>query len=486
MPQAPAQPAAAPSGNVPPQMRGVLALPKILRIGIIQGGKIVEERLVRKRENVTVGQSTKNTFVIPTEALPRSFLLFEVHGHQSYALNFTDGMDGRISLGDQVLSLQQLKEQGRAQRRGHLWHLPLNEKARGKVVVGDATILFQFVAPPPPQPRPQLPPSVRGTFAQTLDWALIALLGLSLLGHFGFVFYLSRVDWPHKPPLDEVPDRFISMIVKAPPKEPEKKQEIIQQGPGEEKKVETKKTVSKNEGNSRPKGPPRTKSPAELQAEAEARARADAERRARLAEQVASMGLLQKIGAKGEGGRVQDLLSNGTPGGDQEKALQGVRGVGEASGGERPGLPGIRGGGSGTGKVAGIGDLRAVGVQGGGTGEKGPERAVKGVVRSEKPKIDGEMDPRGASQVLQDGMAAIKGCYERALKRNDKLGGKLVVSIEISTAGKVTSVEADSDDVGDAEVFGCIKSRIMGWRFPAAKGNSVTVVYPFIFQPASR
>ena len=39
----------------------------------IQNGKIVEERLVRKRENVTIGQSTKNTFVVPaSNALPRS------------------------------------------------------------------------------------------------------------------------------------------------------------------------------------------------------------------------------------------------------------------------------------------------------------------------------------------------------------------------------------------------------------------------------
>src|SRR5437764_1788123 len=98
------------------QLKNPDGAPKILRIGIIQGGKIVEERLVRKRESVTVGQSTKNTFVIPTEALPKSFLLFELASHGAgYALNFTDGMDGRISLGDQVLALGQCKEQGRAQ-----------------------------------------------------------------------------------------------------------------------------------------------------------------------------------------------------------------------------------------------------------------------------------------------------------------------------------------------------------------------------------
>ena len=30
---------------------------KILRIGIIQGGRIVEERLVRKRENISIEQA---------------------------------------------------------------------------------------------------------------------------------------------------------------------------------------------------------------------------------------------------------------------------------------------------------------------------------------------------------------------------------------------------------------------------------------------
>src|SRR2546427_8522024 len=137
MPQAPVQPSAGQQRRPMPMATmhaPGLALPKILRIGIIQGGKIVEERLVRKRDNVTVGQSTRNTFVIPTDSLPKAFLLFEVGG-PAYSLNFTDGMDDRISLGDQVLALHDIKSQGRAQRRGAVWHLPLNDKARGKVIV---------------------------------------------------------------------------------------------------------------------------------------------------------------------------------------------------------------------------------------------------------------------------------------------------------------------------------------------------------------
>ena len=44
--------------------------PRILRIGIILGGNIVEERLIRTRETITIGQSSKNTFSVPIEGLP--------------------------------------------------------------------------------------------------------------------------------------------------------------------------------------------------------------------------------------------------------------------------------------------------------------------------------------------------------------------------------------------------------------------------------
>src|SRR5438128_8690484 len=168
--------------------------PKILRIGIIQSGKIVEERLVRKRENVTVGQSAKNTFVVPaSNYLGRSFTLFELTS-AGYALNFTEGMDGRVSLGEQVVALPALRQAGKAQKKGELYHLQLTDKSRGKVVIGDVTVLFQFVSPPPVQPRPQLPPSVRSSMMQNLDWMLVAVVGASFLVHFGLLIYLRHID----------------------------------------------------------------------------------------------------------------------------------------------------------------------------------------------------------------------------------------------------------------------------------------------------
>ena len=90
--------------------RGSQSQEKILRVGIFQGGRSLEEKLFRKRTNITLGQSTKNTFVVPASvALPKSYTIFESTPN-GYALNFTDAMEGRLSLGDAVVDLAQLRK----------------------------------------------------------------------------------------------------------------------------------------------------------------------------------------------------------------------------------------------------------------------------------------------------------------------------------------------------------------------------------------
>src|SRR5499427_7803654 len=219
---------------------GLAPKPKILRIGIIQGGRIVEERLVRKREDITIGQSAKNMFVVLSDALPRNWLLFEVSGHE-YVAHFSDGMDARIAVGNEIISLSQLKQTGKIQKHGTSWVLPLDERARGKITLADMTILFQFVTPPPPQPRPQLPASVRGSALSGVDWFFTTIAAISFLFHLIFVIYLRNVDWPRKPDIEAVPDRFVQMVVKKEEKKPEEKKVEVAKTEEEEKKPEKKK-----------------------------------------------------------------------------------------------------------------------------------------------------------------------------------------------------------------------------------------------------
>ena len=449
--------------------------PKILRIGIIQGGRIVEERLVRKRENITIGQSAKNMFVVPSEALPRNWLLFQVSGNQ-YVAHFSEGMDARIAVGHEIISLSQLKQTGRIQKKGNSFELPLDDRSRGKITLADMTILFQFVTPPIPQPRPQLPASVRGSITSDLDWFFTTIAAISFLVHLSFVIYLRSVDWPRKPDIEEIPDRFVQMARK--PEEPKKEEKKVEktEDKKDEKKEEKKKEATAEK-----------KEKKELSAEekarlAEEKARQDAERRARLAEQVKSTGLLKLLGANtGESGSIADVLGKGDVDRDQEKAFQGVGGVGVASGNDQ--LRGIKSGGSGSGRVAAVDGLRGGGsIAGGGTGTAAAEKKVSGSVKSEAPAVDGELDPAMVAKEVRTRLGAIKACYERALKRNPNLSGKVVIHWTITQAGTVSGVDVEQDTLGDAEFASCIKSLVARWRFPAPSGGSVDVSFPFVFQ----
>lgn len=450
---------------------------KILRIGIVQGGRIVEERLVRQRENITIGQSSKNTFAIPADSLPRQWMLFSA-GARGYVAHFADSMDARIAVGNEVISLASLKQAGKIRKQGNAWVMLLDERSRGKISFGDVTVLFQFVTPPPPQPRPQLPASVRGSISSNLDWFFTSIAATSFVIHLAMVVYLRSVEWPRKPDVEQIPDRFVSMVVRKPPPPPpeEKKAE---EKKDDEKKAEEKKPEKKAAPTPAPKKKELTD--AEKQAQAEAKERAAAERRAKLAEAVKSTGILKVLGAKAEGeGSIADVLGRGDVDRDQEKAFQGVGGLAVATG--EGSLRGIKTGGGASGKVASIAGLRGGGeIAGASTGNVGPERRVSAIVKADPPAVDGQLDPNIVAKEVRSRMAAIKGCYERSLKRNPNLSGKIVVRWTITAAGTVQGVEIDTDTIGDSEIVSCIKTLIVRWRFPTPAGGAVEVSFPFLF-----
>jgi hypothetical protein len=301
---------------------------------------------------------------------------------------------------------------------------------------------------------------------QNLDWMLVAIIGASFLAHFGFVIYLRNLDWPRKPDIEEIPDRFVQMIV---PKKEEPKPVVAAKV--EDKGKEEKKPEKKSSGGGAPKAKP-TRDP-------EAEARAAAERRARMAADVQKMGVLKLLGAKGENGSVADLVKGGDVSGDADKVFAQVGGVGVASSGNG-GLRSAKGAG-GTGSMRGGGSLRAGGPGEVGTGEKGAERAVRAVVKDSAPEsVDSTLDASAIANAIRQRIGAVKACYEAGLKRNPAIGGKLSVRFAISNVGKVTSVDIEGDTMHDDDVAGCVKSRIQSWRFPPGGGGEV--VYPFVFQ----
>ena len=97
---------------------------KTLRVALIQGSKITEDRSLKRRGPITIGTDSRNTFVVPVSNLPPAYTLFEYINNQ-YTLVFTEQRDGKVKVGDSDLSCAALQQQGLAQTRGAGFARPL-------------------------------------------------------------------------------------------------------------------------------------------------------------------------------------------------------------------------------------------------------------------------------------------------------------------------------------------------------------------------
>ncbi len=79
------------------------------------------------------------------------------------------------------------------------------------------------------------------------------------------------------------------------------------------------------------------------------------------------------------------------------------------------------------------------------------------------------------SQVVRRKAVQIRTCYERSLKTDPTLGGRLVADLEIEN-GRVTHVSI-TEGLGDSELSGCVEKKISRWTFPSEV--SQPIVLPF-------
>lgn len=143
--------------------------PRALRVGVLLGGNLVEERVISGMAPITIGQSLRCTLSIPADGVPHEHVLF-ARDQGRTLLRATPGMTGRLAHGDAItIELAATT--------------PIERGMRGKLQIGEATILFQEIATPPVPPRPVLPASIRGTLLGRVDRRLAAIIGGSLVVH---------------------------------------------------------------------------------------------------------------------------------------------------------------------------------------------------------------------------------------------------------------------------------------------------------------
>ena len=107
--------------------------------------------------------------------------------------------------------------------------------------------------------------------------------------------------------------------------------------------------------------------------------------------------------------------------------------------------------------------------------------------QKQKGSASGSVAKRSADEierVFQKNKGGIFAIYNRALRKNPSLEGKVVIELTISPAGQVTAVKILSSELGDEKLERKLVVKIKKFKFSKANVTEITVSYPIDFLPS--
>lgn len=151
------------------------------------------------------------------------------------------------------------------------------------------------------------------------------------------------------------------------------------------------------------------------------------------------------------------------------------------SGGTGVGIGGLgtKGFGGGGGGGSGLGFGTKVGN---GVGDGNGLRAIS--FETGSGEVRGGLEKSEVEAVIRQNLAQIRNCYNRGLRMNPTLSGKVKATFKIGTNGSVDMSRIGDSTLASSDVEECIRGRILSWNFPQPRGGAtVDVSYPFILRP---
>ncbi len=300
-----------------------------------------------------------------------------------------------------------------------------------------------------------------------VDWGFTAMIafGAFIFVTVALLMYLSPPNRSNES--NEIPDRFVDLLLEKPKEEVKKKEANPDAGEGAKAKKEEGKVGKKEAKLDKAKANKIEIKKLELDRQIAENAGIMAALQGDLDKTLGASGLSPEL-LGGIGGLI------GTQGTQFGSGGLGGRGSGIGGGGTAEGLGGLGTKGMGSG-------MSGYGSGGGNFGPKG-EGGI-GTVGGD-PIILGALDRSLIDEVIKRHMNEIKYCYQRELTKNPALGGKVVIKFTIAKDGTVSSAAQKSTTMNNAAVENCMVGRFMRMQFPAPKGGGIVIVsYPFLFSP---
>lgn len=432
------------------------------RVAIVRDGTIVEQRWIAPGDALTWGRTERADVVVASA--PHDVAPLITWDEDAHTIVVDAAITGRVSSRGQVLEL-----------RGDARRVSLEQGARARLVLGGASELLVEMTPRPPRPRrAPLPRSAIGALG--LDERFTAIAVASLVLHATVVTVLAERDWPApsgtiesriasvvfvEEPMPPVPDEIVARTTDGPPSDD------VGEGDADAPSIPTPRAP----------GTPRPSAPSRESLDA---------MRAEIATRVDAM-----LGAIGEGGAMGNLLRDGAPLASEADVMGLVRGDEHAALAPRAGdVPAMRDG-------AGI-EALARGCEGCGdiaVHRVGPVREGEGPPREERPvqvsaqpiEDDGPrpgFDPRALARAMRGRMGAVRACYERALRDEPTLAGRIDVDVQVERVGTLSDVHVREGSIGDAAFHGCVERAVRAVRLPSGpEDGPASVSFPFVFAP---
>ena len=144
--------------------------------------------------------------------------------------------------------------------------------------------------------------------------------------------------------------------------------------------------------------------------------------------------------------------------------------------------------GSGNGNGLGGAGIGKGGSRGNGAGFEDVESSLADIAESDRPLSDGLGAGRTDEEiqiVFDRYKATLYRIYNRELRKDPTLRGKILLRMSIETDGSVSMCKVESTDLGSPELVAKILARIKRFNFGHKEGvPKITILYPIDFLPA--
>lgn len=433
-----------------------------------------------------------------------------------------DGMEGDLWAGSTQLRLEELALWGLVRGRGRHRSVQLTPEMSGRVRYRGLGVHFEFGPEPAVEARIRPAPTParfrRGLLTrEERPFALLVwgVYGVLLLGSL----YLATRPIPKELPPDALSRRFARLIYEAPQAKTRVRQEIIRKREAEQARTEP--TMAPEPPRPEPEKPEELKKP-EPQPEPKETGTATApeppaeakqpepptpvsgspgppeptaaQRAEQIRESVRGKGLLGLLGGRGSASVARTgssiLQAKGSTE-DLDQVLDRVEGLRK---GPEPASTSGGGGGSGLAGSSGVRPssrhLDEAAREVAAASPRAPrleERQDQKVEAKETNEPQESFSLKEATAAINRAVAAYTGglryLYNKELRKNPDLEGKLTVSIMISPSGTVAECHVVESTLHAPELEKAVLDRIRKWTFPPVASKPVTVTYPFVFFP---